>query len=75
MNKLDTGLDSGECLVCLSKQSNATIADCGHKICYECAVKLMEAQLLCPFCSGKVTSINKIEQNIKDIVLNVDNTK
>lgn len=61
----------GECVICLKDQMPILIVDCGHSgICYDCGLKLIQAQLLCPFCNGKVTKIDKISFPLQSLSTN-----
>ncbi len=51
-----------ECTICFAQKANAIIIECGHGgICYDCAIKLLQAQHVCPFCRKKALAVYRIE--------------
>ena len=49
-----------QCGICLSDKSNKsflTFPDCGHKLCFECAVPLIRRQSDCPFCRSSFSEV------------------
>ena len=59
-----------ECSICFAQRSNAIISECGHGgICYDCGLKMLKLQPVCPFCRRKAVAVYKIEKTARPSIL------
>tara|TARA_B110001452_G_scaffold152674_2_gene127010 strand:+ start:877 stop:3087 length:2211 start_codon:yes stop_codon:yes gene_type:complete len=53
-------LDIGSCPVCLEQIVDAVVTRCGHALCSECSVKLMDLDSNCPMCRADMYPLTAI---------------
>ncbi len=52
-----------ECTICYAQKSNAIILECGHGgLCYDCGVRLLKLNHVCPFCRQPAVAVYKVQK-------------
>lgn len=59
-------LDGAQCSICMTRDADVLVLDCGHLLCERCAERA--ATVVCPFCRGAVAKTVRVAPVARDAV-------